>query len=214
MRTTMRRTGWAVMMLLAVFIVVAAVPQYLLVDEELMFQEQLAVYLANLTPIVGHVAGGAVALLLGPTQFVPALRRRGRAGFHRWAGRAYMVSIAVGGVFGLWMAFLAFGGIVARLGFGALSVAWLTTGYVAYRHIRAGERSAHRRWMVRNYALTFAAVTLRLWIGVSMGLGMELEIAYPVIAWLAWVPNLLLVEWLLRWRPRTVLDDGGTIATA
>jgi hypothetical protein len=202
------------MTVLVVFIVVAAVPQYLLVDEELMFQEQLDVYLANLTPIVGHVAGGAVALLLGPTQFVAALRRRGSAGFHRWAGRVYVLAVAVGGVFGLWMAFLAFGGIVARLGFGALSLAWLTSGYVAYRHIRAGERDSHRRWMIRNYGLTFAAVTLRLWLGVAMALGIEIEIAYPVIAWLAWVPNLFVVEWFLRRRPRRVRDDGRTVATA
>lgn len=209
-----RRVGWGLMTFLAVGIAVAVVPQYLLVDEELMFQQQLATYLDNLTPIVGHVAGGAVALLLGPTQFVPALRRRGNAAFHRWAGRLYLAGIAVGGFFGLWMAFLAYGGLVARLGFGALSLAWLASGWIAYRHVRGGRLTEHRRWMIRNYALTFAAVTLRLWIGVSMAAGIDFDVAYPVIAWLCWVPNLLVVEWVLG-RPRQrafVVDERPTPA--
>ncbi|NND84266.1 MAG: DUF2306 domain-containing protein, partial [Acidimicrobiia bacterium] len=100
--------------------------------------------------------------------------------------------------FGLWMAFLAYGGIVAQAGFFGLSVAWLTSGTIAYRRIRAGDQDVHREWMIRNYALTFAAVTLRLWIGVSVASGIDFDIAYPVIAWIAWVPNLIVVEWWIR----------------
>ena len=56
--------------------------------------------------------------------------------------------------------------------------------------------------MMRNYALTFAAVTLRMELGLIGALGYEFEVAYPVVAWLAWVPNLVLVEWwLLARRP-------------
>jgi predicted membrane protein DUF2306 len=58
----------------------------------------------------------------------------------------------------------------------------------------------HRRWMVRNFALTFAAVTLRLWIPMSFAAGIPFEIAYPAIAWLCWVPNLLLPEYYLNRR--------------
>lgn len=194
----------------AVAIAMAVVPQYLALDEARMFPQQVEVYLSNVTPIVGHVAGGAVALLLGPTQFIPALRRRRSLGFHRWSGRAYLVGVAVGGLFGLWMAFLAYGGPVARAGFFGLSVAWLTSGALAYRHIRAGDQDLHREWMIRNYALTFAAVTLRLWLGVSQASGMDFDLAYPAVAWIAWVPNLVVVEWWLR-RNR---DGGATPSPA
>jgi mannose-6-phosphate isomerase-like protein (cupin superfamily) len=66
------------------------------------------------------------------------------------------------------MAAHAFGGPIARLGFAGLALAWLVTGTCAYRAIRAGNVALHRRWMVRNFALTFAAVTLRLWLPASM----------------------------------------------
>lgn len=200
MRTIRGRIGWGFMTLLSVAILVMAVPQYLLVDEEFMFQQQLDVYLANLTPIIGHVAGGAIALLLGPTQFIPALRRGRSRAFHRWSGRLYLIGIAVGGLFGLWMAFLAYGGIVAQIGFLGLSVAWLATGAVAYRLIRRRNVDRHREWMIRSFALTFAAVTLRLWLGVSGASGIDFDLAYPAIAWIAWVPNLLVAEWWIRRR--------------
>jgi hypothetical protein len=56
--------------------------------------------------------------------------------------------------------------------------------------------------MVRNFALTFAAVTLRLYLGVFMAAGARFEDVYPLLAWLCWVPNLLLAEWLFNSRRR------------
>jgi hypothetical protein len=50
--------------------------------------------------------------------------------------------------------------------------------------------------MVRNFALTFAAVTLRLWLPGSVLSGVPFEVAYPIVAWLCWVPNLVVAELL------------------
>ena len=53
--------------------------------------------------------------------------------------------------------------------------------------------------MVRSFALTFAAVTLRLYLGVSGASGVPFAVAYPLIAWACWVPNLVVAElWLRR----------------
>jgi hypothetical protein len=53
--------------------------------------------------------------------------------------------------------------------------------------------------MIRSYALTFAAVTLRIWLPLFQnGFGMEFISAYVIIAWLCWVPNLLWAEWYVR----------------
>jgi hypothetical protein len=51
--------------------------------------------------------------------------------------------------------------------------------------------------MTRNFALTFAAVTLRIWVPASFVSGIPLAVAYPIIAWLCWVPNLLVAELIL-----------------
>lgn len=161
-----------------------------------------AVFQAWPLAIYAHVFGSALALALGPFQFASRLRAR-RPALHRWMGRLYLgVGVLVGGTAGLFMAQHAFGGTPARLGFGFLALAWLATGVLAFRAIRAGDVAAHRRWMVRNFALTFAAVTLRLYLQASIVAGIAFDTAYPVIAWMCWVPNLLLAEWLFnRTRP-------------
>ena len=54
--------------------------------------------------------------------------------------------------------------------------------------------------MIRNYSLTFGAVTLRIWLPLFIVLfGIErFEFSYAIIAWLAWVPNLILAELFIR----------------
>lgn len=150
--------------------------------------------------IYTHVFASVVALALGPLQFSATLRRR-RIALHRWAGRAYLgVGVLLGGASGLGLAFFAHGGPVARWGFGLLALGWLASGALALRAVRRGRIDAHRRWMLRNYALTLAAVTLRLLLPASMALGLDFDRSYAAIAWLCWVPNLLAAQWLIgRW---------------
>jgi uncharacterized membrane protein len=157
-----------------------------------------AAFEANRTAIMAHVFASSVALLLGPLQFLPGLRARWPA-LHRWSGRAYLgIGVLIGGVSGLLMAQVAYGGLVGRLGFACLAVAWLLSGARAYAAIRAGDIGTHQRWMIRNFALSFAAVTLRLWLPGSVALGVAFDLAYPAIAWLCWIPNLIAAEWLIR----------------
>jgi hypothetical protein len=122
-------------------------------------------------------------------------------------GRVYLVAgVLVGGVSGLLLSRIAQGGWVAQLGFACLAVLWLYTGWRGYRAIRRGERGEHRRWMLRNHALTLAAVSLRLYIPLFLASGVPFQDAYPVIAWLCWVPHLLIAQWWLnRGQP---LDSG------
>lgn len=144
-----------------------------------------------------HFLGGGAALALGPWQFLSGVRRRWYS-LHRWMGRFYGIAILVGGGAGLILATVAQGGIISRLGFGALAVSWLSTLALAVWHARRREIAAHRRWMVRNFSLTLAAVTLRFYIPGTVMAGIEFEKAYVFIAWLCWVPNLVVAEWMVR----------------
>lgn len=164
----------------------------------LLHPEMRATYAIYPAAIYAHIFGSAVALIIGPFQFWTRLRSQSPQ-LHRWLGRCYLlIGVGIGGSAGLFMAFHAFGGLAARLGFGILAVLWLYTGYRAYRSIRAREIASHRRWMVRNFGLTFAAVMLRLYLPASMVTGIAFESAYPVIAWLCWIPNVFVAEWLIR----------------
>ena len=163
--------------------------------------EMQAVYRAHPVLIYGHVFAAALALALGPWQFSTRLRSA-RPKVHRWIGRIYLgVGVGVGGVLGLLLSRYAHGGPVAQIGFAVLAVAWLYTGLRGWLAIRAGQVGQHRQWMVRNQALTLAAVSLRIYVGVTVAAHWPFEPAYAAIAWLCWVPNLLLAEWWLR-RPR------------
>lgn len=145
-----------------------------------------------------HISLGGVALLTGWSQFMPRFRAR-HLDLHRTLGKIYVAAVVVGGGAGLYIAFFATGGLVSTLGFGTLAVLWVGTTWKAYDLIRKRAPIEHKHWMIRSYALCFAAVTLRLWIPLfTAGFGMPFIKAYPIIAWLCWVPNLLVAEMIIR----------------
>lgn len=148
-----------------------------------------------------HLSAGIVAIVLGAFQVNSRLRARFLP-MHRWSGRIYVVAVLVGGVAGLILASNSFGGLVTHFGFGFMAVFWLSTTVIAYVSIRRGDVQAHRAWMLRSYALTLAAVTLRIYIPLSQVAGIEFEQAYQTISWLCWVPNLLIVEWFVLSRQK------------
>lgn len=140
-----------------------------------------------------HIGFGAVALLLGPIQFVPAIRTRAPR-LHRWMGRIYIVSCLVSGVGGLLLAGGTAAGPIAGVGFGLAAVISLVSAVQAWRMALARNFDAHRRWVIRSYAVIFAAVTLRIWLPLAGFAHLDLMESYRVISFLGWVPNLLLAE--------------------
>lgn len=145
-----------------------------------------------------HAGGAATALLIGGFQFLPAIRRRKPV--HRWLGRIYATGCIVGGLAGLRLAFGTTAGTFAGLGFGLLALCWLYATTQAWRFARERRFDEHRRWMMRSFAMTFAAVTLRLYLPIAPMLGYDFMVGYRLTAWASWIPNLILVELYLRRR--------------
>jgi uncharacterized membrane protein len=164
---------------------------------ERLHPEMRAAFEREALGIRTHIFASALALVLGPFQFSTRLRAR-HPGLHRWLGRIYLGgAVVVGGLAGLYMSIHAFGGMLAKLGFAGLALGWLYTGTRAYLAARRRDLVAHRRWMVRNFALTLAAVTLRLYLPPVFIFGLPFAQAYAVIAWACWVPNMIVAEWWL-----------------
>jgi hypothetical protein len=193
MTTWISRAGWG----LAAFLSVAvALFSYRYVTfagllapnvmENLMARPWLAV----------HAAGASTALLVGGFQFLPAVRRR--RPLHRWLGRVYAVGCLVGGVAALVMAPTTSAGPLAAVGFGILGVIWIYVTVQAWRLAIARRFDEHRRFMIRSFALTFAAVTLRLYLPLGPLMGFDFMQTYVFASWASWVPNLLLAEAYLR----------------
>ena len=146
-----------------------------------------------------HLIGGAVAIALGPFQLNGRMRSRHLA-LHRWLGRCYVIAVLIGGCAALYLAPMADGGLPASIGFAMLGVLWIGSTVTAYICARGRRIDRHRVWMLRSYALTFAAVTLRIWLPLSHIVGLPSVPSYVAIAWLCWVPNLIVVEWFVLTR--------------
>ena len=147
-----------------------------------------------------HALGGAIALLAGPLQFVPRFRER-NWNRHRLLGWIYCSAVLLGWCASLWIAPHAQTGWIASAGFLALGAAWIVATGLAVQFILRGDALTHRRWMIRSYALAAAAITLRIYLPLSVAFHVPFSSAYPAIAWLCWIPNVLAVEVYLRFVP-------------
>jgi uncharacterized membrane protein len=144
-----------------------------------------------------HIAASSIALAVGAFQFLKPWRSR-HPRVHRWTGRVYVASCLVGGLAGGAIALYSSSGLIAGWGFFVLALLWVPFTLLALAAAMRGDFIAHERWMIRSFALTFAAVTLRLYLPVGV-MTVGFDAAYPIIAWAAWVPNLIVAEiWVLR----------------
>jgi Predicted membrane protein (DUF2306) len=147
--------------------------------------------------LVLHVAGAALALSVSPLQLLPNLRARSPR-LHRWLGRLYVLGCTGGGVAGVPLAWGSTAGPTATVGFGVLAVAWLVTTTLGWLSAARGQLTEHHAWMVRSFSLTYAAVTLRIYLALLPVLPVEFMDGYRAIAFLCWVPNLIVAELFLR----------------
>lgn len=146
-----------------------------------------------------HVLIAAIILLIGFFQVHPTVGLRWRK-THRMLGRIY-----VGGILffsapgGLVMSMFINRGPVVQTSFVLQCSLWFIFTWLAYVRIRHGDIQAHRQWMLRSFALTLAAITLRVYVFLgSWSFDLAHPTAYATIAWLSWVPNLLVCELYLR----------------
>ncbi len=190
-------TTWAAWLVLLLLATVVGIYSMRYALPNIPAPANLPSFVSHRKLLIIHAVTASVALLLGPWQFVAGFRRW-RLPWHRWMGRAYGLSVLVAGLTAFPVATNASQGIVSSLGFMTLAVFWLAATATAIRHAMKGRIPEHRRWMVRSYALTAAAVTLRILLAGSTALHLPFHIAYPAIAWLSWVPNWIVAEMWLR----------------
>ena len=206
---------WGLMAFFAIVIAITALAPYATFNSA-NFNQATARYATETNlKFIGlfvHAFSSGIALVIGPFQFLQGLRDR-RPTLHRWMGRIYLTTILIGGLSAFVIAPGLISGLVGEIGLMSLATLWLWTGLMAYINIRAGNIEVHRNWMTRNYALTFAGVMLRLWLGTLIATQLpmlETKYAgdfnnlfvevYRVVMWLSWVPNLIVAEWIIQRR--------------
>jgi hypothetical protein len=145
-----------------------------------------------------HVFSSIFLLLAGFTQFYSPLKRFTKV--HRTIGKMYILIILfLAGPAGLIMSLYANGGILSRIAFTSLSLLWLFFTGRAWLEIRKRNFIGHGNFMIRSFALTLSALTLRAWkFLIVMIFHPHPMDGYMIVAWLGWVPNLLIAEWIIR----------------
>jgi uncharacterized membrane protein len=155
-----------------------------------------------------HVYASIWVLLAGFTQFSGYIKRKNPK-LHRIMGYIYVTDVLlITGPAGLIMGFYANGGLSSRIAFVMLALLWIIFTTTALVKARQKNFRAHRVFMIRSYALTLSAVTLRAWkylITNTYHLDSSLVVhpmdVYRIVAWLGWVGNLAVAE-LIIWRIR------------
>jgi len=144
-----------------------------------------------------HVYSSIFALLAG---FIAVFFDKNLKYLHRFSGRIYVfVTLIFSSLSGIYIGIFANGGWIAKVSFVLLGVFWFCTTYKSYSEIRKKNIVQHKFWMWRSYALAVSAITLRMWKVILVYLFQPNPMdVYQVIAWLGWIPNLLLVEYLIK----------------
>lgn len=204
----MNKTTWFIVTFLAILVAGYAIVQYFIIGVDQAGLVQMKLMLSELNVfwyimLFIHVAFSVIALVIGPFSLSTKYREK-NINLHKSLGKIYMIGIILGGISGLYLALYATGGLAGKLGFSLLSIFWLITAYQAIARVKEKKIHDHQKWMIRNYSLTFAAVTLRIWLGLLGWLfGPDhFETSYAIIAWLAWVPNIIFAELFINYRDK------------
>jgi hypothetical protein len=152
-----------------------------------------------------HIILGTLALAIGPFQMTSRSRRNPKV--HRILGRIYASAIGLNILMVPYLAIYSTGGIPASVAFLVLDAAWLvTTGMGVWRIIQRNI-AAHRRWILRSYAITWVFVSFRIVVAlISIFTHAAMSISFPVAVYVSIAINLLLTEIYLRRRDKRAVS--------
>ena len=179
------------------FWVVAALPYLSLDPARFGVPEQM--YWPRRYELLAHIAGGTLALLIGPVQIWLG-ETRSKLAWHRVLGSLYLLGVTVGSLGAYYLALTTPGPFAFASGLFGLAVAWTVTTGMAYLAVRVRAIDQHREWMIRSYVVTLAFVVFRAVVAILSARGVGIADSISFAAWACWAAPLLLLEPCLQWR--------------
>lgn len=157
-----------------------------------------------------HVFTSPIIILAGLFQFNRYVLRRWRK-LHRTMGYIYIIDVLlVSGPAAFIMSMYANGGRITQISFVSLSILWILFTYLAFSAIKKGDSTKHVKWIIRSYALTLSAVTLRFYSYLFGYFKVDLppQETYTILAYISWIPNLIFAELMIYWKyPKFLLNQ-------
>jgi uncharacterized membrane protein len=142
-----------------------------------------------------HIFSSSVILLVGFFQFSDKVYTNRK--LHRALGKIYVLGVLFIAAPGAYvMTLFVNRGTGVFISFLLQNTLWVISTILAFTLIKNGDVNNHVKMMRRSYGLAFGAVTLRFYILLFhvFGNGVNFDNNYIIIAFLSWVPNLILVE--------------------
>lgn len=202
MRSSIFKSGLYLLLSLLILTMLVTLLQYARLDDHTGFLQYKQDWLDDpvwKSAFYIHVFTCFFCLFAGLTQFSKEVMRRQKK-THRLLGKIYVFNILFINVpVGMILAVNANGGLISKVAFSLLGVLWCYTTLMAWLYAKRKQFTLHRQFMIRSYALTLSALTLRLWKPVLMNLTtLDTYTIYQIDAWLGFGLNLLVAEWIIR----------------
>lgn len=142
-----------------------------------------------------HIILGMIALAIGPFQFTKMGHRKNKV--HKQLGKIYAAAIFINVLVVPYIALFSTGGLSSGIAFLCLDAFWLFTTIMGILRIYQKNILAHKRWIMRSYAVTWVFVTFRLFVGL-FSIFMDPSLSFQIAVYLSIMINLLFVELLLK----------------
>ena len=145
-----------------------------------------------------HISSSLVVIFAGLLQFIPIIWRKYKA-VHRNTGKLYILFILIlAAPSGAVLGWYANAGLPARVAFLMQSIVWWAVTAAAWGEIARQRLLPHVNMMIRSFAVTLAAMSLRTEsYFMFYFLGTKPMETYITVSWLSWTGNLLLAETLI-----------------
>jgi uncharacterized membrane protein YozB (DUF420 family) len=188
---------------LCILIMIVTIAQYITFKSTVGFLKYKQQIVGNeiwLTVFYIHVFTCFVCLFAGLTQFSSWLLSN-HSNIHRYIGRLYAFNIIfINFPTGLVLAFYANGKLPGKIAFTILDILWFYFTIMGIKYIKKGDVKRHRENMIRSFALTLSALTLRGWKIVFINFtAFDNSTIYMIDAWLGFSLNLIVAEIIIRY---------------
>lgn len=159
--------------------------------EVISHKEYLPIFYSHVYSSIFVLMAGFLSIFVGSSSKYKKL--------HRFSGKTYILLLLFfAAPSGIYMGFYANGSVFAKISFIILGIFWWFATFKAYLEIKNKKYRNHKIWMYRSFALAISAITLRIWKVVLVYFFQPNPMdVYEIIAWLGWIPNILVVEYLI-----------------
>ncbi|MCM3569235.1 DUF2306 domain-containing protein [Neobacillus mesonae] len=202
-----QKKSWWILVIVSIGVMVPFMYPYLTFDPD-KSRVNITSTAIQYPVLVAHIIFAFIAIVTGFFQFIDSIRHR-HPKIHRNIGRMYVISIFISGIFAFVLFFYT-ESFTKAMAFLVLTVLWLFTTWKAYQAAVKRRFHEHRKWIIRSFGITLAAVNARLLVPFLLlgytvfhtftlpgGRDLMIDEVLNINIWAGLVLNMVIVEWVI-----------------